>query len=239
MGIFDLFKKTKNKAVVSQRSKVTTIENNFMTLASPIIDMYSKGFLGVGFYNACSDFFNYSQDVRPNKLLTFSPKNLLPIGCAFAILAIETDFGNPDINSISAENALYCLMTHKKHTPNSYMNIPYNAAVSLLLSDKKPLHDGLMHVLRSHREYLFDMVEELKFRSGENSIRSRILKYLIPEIFDIKNRDFIIDDLPLAPRKNDILEFIDSSFFSNADANEGEVLFEELYDFCRQGVSQP
>ena len=214
-------------------------ENNFIALALHIIDMYADDNMGIRFFNACCDFFNYSQDVRPNKLLNCSPKNLLPIGSAFAIMSIEVDFENPDINSISAENALYCLLTHKRHIPNSFGDIPYNAAVSLLLSDKNPMHDGIMYVLRYHLEYMMRLSEEVHFRSGENAVRSKILKYLIPKIFNIDERDFLIDDIPLAPNKNDVLKFIDSSFFKHADKDEGESLLEELYDFCRIGVSQP
>ncbi len=210
-----------------------------MALAMPIIEMYSDGIKGARFYNACSDMFNYSQDVRPNKLLGCSPKNLQPIGCAFAIMAIEIDFGNPTINAIAAENAVYCLLTSYKNNPNNFGNIPFNGVVSLILANPDLLHDGLMHVLRDHMSYVMDFMEQVKFRSGENSVRSRILKYMIPKIFDLNRMDFIIEDLPLAPQKDKVVEFVNSSFFKNADAEEGKELLEELYDFCKQGVSVP
>ncbi len=220
---------------------MTIYEANFMAMATPIIEMYCDGNERARFYNACSEYFNYSQKVRPNKLLDCSSKNLLPIGCAFAILSLEIDFGNEDINSIAAENALYCLLTHRKHAPKSFGDIPYNAAVSLLLSESNVMHDGLMYVLGNHFSYVLDLsgLEKVRFRSGENSVRSRILKYLIPHIFDVDKLQFKFDDLPLAPGREQLINYVNSSFYKNANGLEGEELLEELYDFCRQGVSQP
>ena len=214
-------------------------ETKFMELSIPIIEMYSDGIRGPRFHNACSDLFNYSQDVRPNKLLGCSEKNLQPIGCAFAIMAIELDFGNPTINAIAAENAVYCLLTHYKSNPNGFGNIPYNGVVSLILSNPDLLHDGLMHVLKFHMSFVMNFMEQMKFRSGENAVRSRILKYLIPEIFDLNKMDFKIDDLPLAPNRDLVVKFVTSSFFKEADAEEGKDLLDELYSFCKQGVSVP
>lgn len=218
---------------------MSSYENQFMAYAIPIIEMYADGVKGPRFYNACSNMFNYSQDIRPNKLLGCSPKSLQPIGCAFAVMAIEIDFGNPTINAIAAENAVYCLLTSYKNNPDGFGNIPYNGVVSLILSDPALLHDGLMHVLKYHMSYLMDFEEQITFRSGENSVRSRILKYLIPEIFDLDRMDFKIEDLPLEPPKNKVIEFVKSSFYRNANAEEGKDLLEELYDFCEQGVSVP
>ena len=217
---------------------MSSYENQFMAYAMPIIEMYADGVKGPRFYNACSDMFNYSQDIRPNKLLGCSPKSLQPIGCAFAIMAIEIDFGNPTINAIAAENAVYCLLTSYKNNPDGFGNIPYNGVVSLILSDPVLLHDGLMHLTRFHMHYLLSFADQIRYRSVENAIRSRILKYMIPEIFDLARMDFKIEDLPLEPPKDKVIAFVKSSLFE-ADAEEGRELLEELYDFCRQGVSVP
>ena len=217
---------------------MSSYENQFMAYAMPIIEMYADGVKGPRFYNACSDMFNYSQDIRPNKLLGCSPKSLQPIGCAFAIMAIEIDFGNPTINAIAAENAVYCLLTSYKNNPGGFGNIPFNGVVSLLLSDPALLHDGLMHLTRFHMNYLFSFADQVTYRSVETAVRSRILKYMIPEIFDLDRMDFKIDDLPLEPPKGKVIEFVQSPRFK-ADAKEGKELLEELYDFCKQGVSVP
>ena len=217
---------------------MSSYENQFMAYATPIIEMYADGMMGPRFYNACSDMFNYSQDIRPNKLLGCSPRSLQPIGCAFAIMAIEIDFGNPTINAIAAENAVYCLLTSYKDNPNGFGNIPFNGVVSLFLSDPALLHDGLMHLTRFHMNYLFSFADQVRYRSVETAIRSRILKYMIPEIFDLDRMDFKIEDLPLEPPKDKVIEFVKSSLFE-ADAREGKELLEELYDFCEQGVSVP
>lgn len=141
---------------------MASYENSFLALVEPIVDMYSVGYRGARFYNACSDLFNYSQDVRPNKLLGCSPRSLQPIGCAFAVMAIEIDFGNPTINAIAAENAVYCLLTSYKNNPDGFGNIPYNGVVSLLLSDPALLHDGLMHLSRFHMHYLLSFTDQVK-----------------------------------------------------------------------------
>lgn len=217
---------------------MASYENSFLALVEPIVDMYSVGYRGARFYNACSDLFNYSQDVRPNKLLGCSPRSLQPIGCAFAVMAIEIDFGNPTINAIAAENAVYCLLTSYKNNPDGFGNIPYNGVVSLLLSDPALLHDGLMHLSRFHMHYLLSFTDQVKYRSVETAVRSRILRHMIPEIFDLDQMDFKIDDLPLAPPRNKVIEFVKSPLF-DSDAEDGRELLEELYDFCKRGVSVP
>lgn len=212
-------------------------ESRFLALAMPIVQMYANGNTGPQIIDACSELFNYSQDVRPNKLLQCSPKSLQPIGCAFAILAININYGNPDINSISAENALYCLVSAYKNNPNSFGNIPYNAIVSLLLSDPNLLKDAIMHVLKNNPHFLYSLSEQMTFRSGENSVRYRILKYMIPYIFDFEKLDYKVSNMPLAPDKELLLNCINSSYYKSADGEEGEKLFEELFDYCETGVS--
>lgn len=218
---------------------MSSYENKFMELAVPIIDLYSCNNFGARLYNACSDFFNYSQDVRPNKLLMVSSKNLLPIGCAFGILATKIDYGNPDINSISAENAFYCVIKHYIDNPNTFGALPLYIVVNLIMSDHQLMHDTIMYVFRHNPYQLLSLSAELTFRSGENAIRSHVLKYLIPQIFDISCMDFKYDDMPLTPDKDAVIQWINSDCYKNADPNRGKDYFEEMYEYCRLGVSQP
>lgn len=214
-------------------------EKAFMDLAFPIIDLISRNIDGARLFNACRDLFNYSQDIRPNKLLLVSSKNLLPIGCAFGTLATKIDYGNPDINSISAENALYCVIKHYKDIPDTFGALPLYVAVNLIMSDHRLMHDTIMYVVKLNAYQVLSFHEQINFRSGENAVRSHVLRYLIPQIFDTTSMDFIYDDMPLAPDRNAVIEWIHSSYYQDADPNKGKEYFEQMFDYCKLGVSQP
>lgn len=211
-------------------------EQNYLTLAKQAIQFEAYG--GAMRYNACSDFYNYSVNVRPNKMLNFDPKNLLPIGNAFAIIALEMDYGNPDINSISAENAVYCLMRYHKEAKDSW-NLPFYVILNLIISDPNLMHDSFMHVVRNNYGEVMDFSSQMAFHSGENTVRYHILKYLIPQVFDIEKQSFKMDDMPLAPSVSAVMDRVNTSFYKHAKAELGERLFEEVYEFCELGVSQP
>lgn len=193
-----------------------------------------------------------------HKLLQIRESALQPVGLAFVKVAIHFDFNDLDLNSVAAENALYCLGASVISKHNTYCA---PAIFTLLLNHSNLLRDKLIaaHCTNAERETgMFAPIRMMlggnpytaphlnEFRTQAVSKRVFMMSYLLTMFYDINSRKYTIpSDLSYhLPKEQDIDNYIALAKAMDAGANsafnlkEGEKYFNTIVEECGDTLSK-
>jgi hypothetical protein len=190
-----------------------------------------------------------------HKLLQIESKATQPIGFAFANIALYLDFDDEDMNSVAAENAIYCLGRSMIESNNSFCAPPL---FKILQKRRNLLNDKLIatHCEISQRRvgmpigimlggnpYTSPQLKEFREQAIEEKSID-IKAYLLENFFDTVSGEYKIPtDLHIdIPSKTDIGLFINQEKTIQYDKNcilrEGEEYFFELFVQCQETLKK-
>ena len=203
-------------------------------------------------FNACYGNNGY-------KLLQLSNKNkqvVQIVGLAFTNIALYLNFNDEDLNSVAAENAVYCLGRDIIENDNTFCA---PAIFTLLFRRPSLLKDKLIETHCSVSEKRVGMPIGLMLRGNPYTAphldkfreqamiekRIAIMAYMLSLFYDTKSNDFTIPtDLPYnLPSTKNISDFL-SLKMNNIKYNddillsEGKEYFYELFSMCQDTLQK-
>ena len=183
------------------------------------------------------------------RLLQISDDTTQVVGLAFTSIARHLDFNDPDMNSVAAENALYCLARNIIATGNTYCA---PAIFTLLLIHPDLLKDKL---IAAHCEIAqedvgmpiglmlggnpFNAPHLNSFREQAISKRIPIMAYILQFFYDEVNQEYSIPtDMPYhIPSQSDINRYtkMKSEYggTNNSILTEGKRYFYQIFQECQ------
>lgn len=183
------------------------------------------------------------------KLLQISEESTQIVGLAFTIIARYLDFNDQDLNSVAAENALYCLARNLIVKGNSFCA---PAIFTLLLNHSDLLKDKL---ISTHCEIAqqdvgmpigimlggnpFNAPHLNGFREQAVSKRVPIMAYILPFFYNEDINEYSIPtDMPYhIPSQSEIKRFIrmKSQYGGTNDSMllEGKRYFYQIFEECQ------
>lgn len=186
-------------------------------------------------------------------LLDLPASNCQSVGLAFTCMALYFDNGDKDINSVSAENAYYCLAKSYIEKNNTY-SLP--AIFSILERRPNLMTEKFISSWCSMAEEQFGMpigrmlggnpfrdTHLQDFRNQAISFMSQVKYYLLTIFYDIEHRKFIIPtDMPyFLPTEQEITSFLLSIRDEKIDDSNylsiGESHFESVFKECKDTLS--
>lgn len=156
---------------------------------------------------AMNQLFSETYAQNGHKLLNISSPHCMPVGFAFAKIAMYLDFNDKDLNSVAAENAFYCLGRNFLSTGNTFA-VP--CMFTLLLKFSNLLKDKLIssHCVMAEKQVSMPIGMMLggnpfraphleEFREQAFKKRVPIMFYLLKQFFDIDTSEYTIPtDMP-------------------------------------------
>lgn len=190
------------------------------------------------FLNSANQLYNYVQSNGAYLLTEIEEsENLQMVGKAFSYFARFLDNGDPDINSVAAENAYYCL--GKSIKKGNYFAAP--ALYNLLDSSSELLIDKFISVRMPDVEKITGMPIGMLYGNPHESIDAKeeaskyvpYLKfYIISKFYDIKlNRSLMPEDIieySNTKVNTDIKNMLAISSYENA-MSIGQDYFERIF----------
>lgn len=183
------------------------------------------------------------------KLLQISDESTQVVGLAFTNIARHLDFNDPDLNSVAAENALYCLARNLIAKGNTFCT---PAIFTLLLNHSDLLKDKL---IAAHCEIAqkdvgmpigimlggnpFNAPHLNAFREQAVSKRVSILAYILPFFYNETSKEYTIPtDMPYhIPSQSEINRFLKmkSEYGGTNDSmlSEGKRYFYQIFEECQ------
>lgn len=206
--------------------------------------------------NLMNRLFTACYGKNGHKLLYISKGACMPVGFAFASIAMHLNFDDKDMNSVAAENAFYCLARNFIADNNTF-SVP--AIFTLLYKYSKLLNDALIaaneEVLerQSSNETLSHLdptnpiailkAGEIKRRAVNK--RFSIMSYLLPFFFDVVNDSYKIPtDMPYnIPTKDTINRFQaelerEKNEYDGDIAYEGQKYFYAMFEHIQDTLSK-
>ena len=261
MGIFDILFRNKNKQAKNiSENKVIFEEykpqykeydtDKIVEIATSLNFAYNvgnKSFAG----RLCKDLY---MEVSPQRqggkvLLELSSKECQVVGMAFTTIALRYDFGDPDFNSVAAENAYYCLARNLIDNNNSFVApalfaillVNYNLMKSKLISS----YCNIYNKKRGINVYLagdpFNDSGFEKFRNDAINFKDYIMYYALSKFYDIKNKSYLIPTdlhyyIPQESVINDFLERVSKieDYSKESFIKECEIHFKSVYKECEE-----
>lgn len=184
------------------------------------------------------------------KLLQISDQATQVIGLAFTSIARHLDFNDQDLNSVAAENALYCLARNLIANGNTFCT---PAIFTLLLNHSDLLKDKLIaaHCEIAQKEIGLPICVMLggnpfnaphlnDFREQAVSKRVPIMAYILPFFYKEQSKEYSIPtDMPYhIPSQSQINKFIRlKSEYGKANENllqEGKRYFYQIFEECQE-----
>lgn len=205
--------------------------------------------LGADTSDALQELYNYVRIHTGKVLLELSPEDCFCVGMAYTSIALETEqvSGERAVNSVSSENAFYCLVKYMKGTGDKSV-IP--TLFSLLYGPEDLLGDVLtichgkqMRNAPSHGAFLGPRYDfrSPDFRRSAISYRLAICRYIMDQIYDwdrgIYTESF--HSIPTSCWPDDeqlrrfAVEFENSSFLVMNYAIPGKRYFDGVFLECR------
>ena len=189
------------------------------------------------------------------KLLLISDDATQVVGLAFTSIARYLNFNDRDLNSVAAENALYCLARNFIATGNTYC-VP--AIFTLLINYSDLLRDKLIaaHCAITQKNMRFPIGLALggnpfsaphlnDFRKQAVLKRVSIMAYILPCFYTEKSKEYSIPtDMPYhIPSQSDINNFLmlksqkmDTEYGDVEELTliEGKRYFYQLFEECQE-----
>lgn len=186
--------------------ETNSFSNNLYEIAKSLIVACNLGEKQIAKNNMIA-LYKATEGYNSKLLLQVNPKQASTIGLGYTWFTFLFDNGNPNINDIAAENALFCLATNYIET-NNYTVLP--AIFSLFNKCSEHLEDTINRTLRDtfyyapanncgHDNYNIDGFKYYKYT---------IMFFCINTFYDLKAEKFKIKDLPFQPNINDVKRFI-------------------------------
>ena len=184
------------------------------------------------------------------KLLQLSDQATQVVGLAFTSIARHLDFNDQDLNSVAAENALYCLARNLIVNGNTFCS---PAIFTLLLNHSDLLKDKLIaaHCEIAQKETglpigimlggnPFNAPHLNEFREQAVSKRMPIMAYILPFFYNERSKDYSIPtDMPYhIPSQSEINRFIrmKSEYGGTKESLllEGKKYFYQIFEECQE-----
>lgn len=201
-----------------------------------------------------NELFNACYGRNGYKLLQISDESTQVVGLAFTGIARYLEFNDPDLNSVAAENAFYCLARNLIAKRNTFCT---PAIFTLLLNHSDLLRDKL---IAAHCEIAqedvgmpiglmlggnpFNSPHLKDFREQAVSKRIPIMAYILPFFYNEANKKYSIPtNMPYhIPSQPDIDKFIrmKSEYEKTTDdlISEGERYFYKIFEECQKTLYQ-
>lgn len=213
----------------------------------------SNWFFNTGNQQATIKFMNELFDTcygrNGYKLLQLSDQATLTVGLAFTSIARHLDFNDQDLNSVAAENALYCLARNLIVTGGTYCT---PAIFTMLLNHSDLLKGKLIstHCEIAQQDLGISIVMMLggnpfiaphlnEFRELAVSKRVPIMAYILPFFYNEAIKEYSIPtDMPYhIPSQSEINRFIimKSEYGETTDRLifEGKRYFYKIFEECQ------
>lgn len=191
-----------------------------------------------------------------HKLLQLSSDNTQVVGLAFANIALYLDFNDEDMNSVAAENALYCLGRNIIENDNTFCA---PSIFTMLFKRPALLKDKLIAAHASVSQKRVGMpiglmlggnpfnaphLEEFREQATTEK-RIGIMRYLLSLFYDTASDKFTIPtDLPYnLPSNKNIEDFIilkknNIEYDDNSLLEEGQDYFYEIFSECQDTLKK-
>lgn len=196
-----------------------------------------------------NELFDFCYGRNGYKLLQISDESTQVVGLAFTSIARHLDFNDQDLNSVAAENALYCLARNLIAKGNTFCS---PAIFTLFLNHSDLLKDKL---IAAHSKIAqkdagipigimlggnpFNAPHLKDFREQAISKRFPIMAYILPFFYDEANKEYTIPtDMPYhIPNQSEINRFIrmKSEYGGTNDSmlSEGKRYFHQIFEECQ------
>ena len=206
--------------------------------------------------NYMNQLFKSCYGSNGHKLLQLSSQNTQAVGLAFSYIALYLNFNDEDLNSVAAENAVYCLGRNIIEKNNTFCA---PSIFTTLLKKPSLLKDKLISAHCSVLQKRMEMPIGIMLGGNpftaphlndfrEQAItekRFAIMTYLLTLFYDIESKEFTIPtDLPYnLPSTQDLSDFTKQiksylDYDKNALINEGEMYFYELFSMCQDTLQK-
>lgn len=202
--------------------------------------------------NLMTQLFKTCHGRNGHKLLQISSNNTQSIGLAFTSIALHLNFNDSDLNSVAAENAIYCLGRSIIEKDNTFCA---PSIFTILLKHPSLLKDKLIstHISVSEKRvgmpigmmlggnpFIAPHLSDFREQATEEK-RIAIMAYMLSLFYDTKLNEYKVptDVVWNLPSMNDISNF--STLVKNnikydylALENEGKDYFYELFNMCQE-----
>lgn len=199
------------------------------------------------FSSAISDFYNFVHQNGGKSLVNCNTQYLKAIGVAYIKIAKYYQAGSHDwyVNSVSAENAYYCLVKYYKETGDN-SSLPF---LFLILEENKALFDDKF---TESWKSLNQRLSRLPFGGGLSAnvalsacVRYYYIyvqRYILSKFYDYSNERIFVEDKELDlyyPNFASIIHNFNKKYM-NYDCDEyasdrvqlGEIYFNQIYKQC-------
>lgn len=241
---------------------IKTSDNPFVVMDDkPVVYQMAIKFnwiasLGRDAGEAFREFYTFVQTNGGRTLLDLDAADCLPVGMAFAqaALGLDTEGEQRALNSVSAENAFYCLNKYYERTKDSNV---LGTLFSLLNGPRDLMEDGLVEVHVTgmekatgiSREGLFwgephTCPEMQPLRDEAYGYRFHICRFLLDQFYDfrrgcIKGSQMTARCLPDQTAIGNMINMCSSMGIQDGGyEEEGRTRYEELCRYCEDALKR-